>query len=104
MTDTLKAITTLDKLSKSELNALKKEISRICEKQYRKGYQHGYVHTKADLVTAEQVTNFRVKGEKQNYSKVLFPPHFVTEEKASDVILAELAMSDMAILKNIFRG
>jgi hypothetical protein len=49
----------LEKLTKTERKALIMEICRICEKQYRKGYQHGFIHGEQKLVTETQVSDFR---------------------------------------------
>ena len=93
----------ITEMTQAERNALTKEICRICEKQYRKGYQQGVTHLKKGLVTEKQVDDFRGKGSEQNYSKVIEPPYFKREENPINRISAELAMPDMEILNSLFQ-
>ena len=92
----------INELTKSEKTELVKEICRICEKQYRKGYQHGFFHGKEKLVNEDDVNNFRWKGSDQNYSKVTYPPNFKNKENPVSRVSCELAMPDMDILQSLF--
>jgi hypothetical protein len=102
MTAKEKLRTKVFQMTSAEQKALVKEICRICEKQYRKGYQHGFLDSKKGVVTETQVTNFRGDGILENYSKVVYPPHFKRREKPMDRISVELAMPDMEILNALF--
>ena len=86
-------------IERKEKLALVKQICRVCEKQYRKGYKHGFEHCKNDLVTEDEVLNFRVMGIDQGYSTVINPPEFERKENPVGRILAELGMRDMEMLR-----
>jgi hypothetical protein len=92
----------INDLTKAEKKKLVKEICRICEKQYRKGYQHGFTDGKENLVTKEQVNNFRGKGIDQNYSKVVYPPDFKNKINPVRRVFDELAMPEMELLQALF--
>lgn len=92
----------IDELTKAEKTELVKEICRICEKQYRKGYQQGFHYGNKGWVIEEQVTDFRLKGNIQNYSKVVYPPNFKTKDDPVSRILPELRMPDIEILNSLF--
>jgi hypothetical protein len=93
---------TIYKMTKAEQNALVKEICRICEKQYRKGYQHGVGDSKEGLVTEDQANQFRYDGIAENYSKVVYPPFFKQKYDPVGRVSPELAMADMEILNTLF--
>lgn len=80
-----------------------KEICRICEKQYRKGYQHGFTHGNEKIVSEKEVNKFRWKGSEQNYSKVTNPPYFKNKENPILRVSSELAMPNMEIWQPLFR-
>jgi len=88
------------KLTKAEKKALVKEICRLCEKQYRKGYAHGYFQGKDKLVNDKDVNNFRFEGLKQKYSKVVHPPNFKSKESPIQRVSYEI--EKMAILDWLF--
>jgi len=92
----------INELTKAEKIALVKEICRICEKQYRKGYQHGFIHGKEKLVNEDDVNKFRWKGSEQNYSKVTYPPYFNGNKDSISRVSCELGMPDMEFLKSLF--
>ncbi len=92
----------INQLTKVEKLKLVKEICRICELQYRKGYQHGFMDNKDGLVSEKDVNNFRWKGSEQGYSKVINPPNFKRKESPISRIFSELDMPNMEILQSIF--
>ena len=92
----------INQLSKVEKLKLVKEICQICELQYRKGYQHGFMDNKDRLVSEEDVNNFRFKGSEQGYSKVINPPYFKRKESPISRVLSELNIPNMEILQSIF--
>jgi len=53
--------------------ALVKEISRLCEKQYRKGLQQGVRFHKEGYLTEDNVSDFRHDGLRQEYKKAIDP-------------------------------
>jgi hypothetical protein len=86
-------------------NKLKKklisQIQRLCEKQYRKGFQQGFYASNEKQMTKEQVDEFREKGSAQDYKK-LFWPQTKQTEIARDRLLSEMWMKDMDELKSLF--
>jgi hypothetical protein len=80
---------------------LVKQIARLCEKQFRKGYQQGYGACKDNLITEKQVDKFRFDGIIQDYKKVVNPV-FKYKEDAIERLLAESMMSDMQELITLF--
>jgi len=79
---------------------LVKQIARLCEKQFRKGYQQGYGACKDNLITEKQVDKFRFDGSIQGYKKVINPVYKYKED-AIDRLLGESAMDDMQELRII---
>ena len=77
---------------------LTKQIERLCEKQYRKGFQQGFLASQNKLMTQKQVDNFRTNGAKEGYSKVVSP---TTKQKltAKNILLSEINMPNMDELK-----
>jgi hypothetical protein len=65
-----------------------KQIERLCEKQFRKGFQQGYYACKDNHLTQEQVDVFRINGQVEKYDKVIHP-HTNKKELASDRIFVE---------------
>lgn len=80
---------------------LVKQIARLCEKQFRKGYQQGYGACKDNLITEKQVDKFRFDGIIQDYKKVV-NPIFKYKEDAIERLLFESRMSDMQELITLF--
>tara|TARA_Y100000310_G_C20397669_1_gene675861 strand:+ start:178 stop:525 length:348 start_codon:yes stop_codon:yes gene_type:complete len=50
-----------------------KQIRRLCEKQYRKGFQHGYMACDKDLLSPQQASLFHIEGEEQGYKQMRNP-------------------------------
>jgi hypothetical protein len=75
-----------------------KQIGRLCEKQYRKGFQQGYFAKEDNNLTPKEVNDFRYKGVVQNYSKVICP---VSGQKWTSVerLDCEMMMDDMEELR-----
>lgn len=84
-------------MTDTEKKKLVKQILRICEKQYRKGFQQGYNACRVKSVTWAQAVTFRHKGMRQNY-KIVQHPENGFKEYAIDRILMELAMEDISVL------
>jgi len=82
-------------------NKLVKQIARLCEKQFRKGYQQGYGACKDNLITEKQVDKFLFDGIIQDYKKVV-NPIFKYKEDAIERLLFESRMSDMQELITLF--
>lgn len=102
MTSKEKLINKLSEMTNSERKVLVSEICRICEKQYRKGYQQGFDDAKKGLTTQKEVSDFRSKGSIENYAKVVFPPYFKQKANPIDIVSMELHMPDMEILTFLF--
>jgi hypothetical protein len=77
---------------------LVRQIARLCEKQFRKGYQHGFMDCKNNEITEKEVDEFRLTGMKEGYKKVIHPVYGF-EEDSIERLLAESSMSDMNELK-----
>lgn len=75
-----------------------KQIERLCEKQFRKGFQQGYYACENKELSKKQVDDFRFNGISENYSKVV-QPHNGREEIAIYRLVAEIAMPDMDELR-----
>jgi len=82
-------------------NKLVRQIARLCEKQFRKGYQQGFSACKDNLITEKQVDKFRFDGSIQGYKKVVNPVYEYKED-AIQRLLAESSMSDMQELITLF--
>lgn len=74
------------------------QLERLCEKQYRKGFQQGFLASQQKLITEKQVDKFRANGEKECYSKAVSP---TTKQKlcAKNILLSEINMPKMDELK-----
>ena len=81
---------------------LKKQIQRLCEKQYRKGYQHGYIARKDKLLSYSQVCEFRDKGSEQHYKKSINPEN--GRKIDPDLLVIESYMPDMDELIEILNS
>lgn len=88
-------------MDKKLKNKLISQIQRLCEKQYRKGFQHGFYASSEKQMTKEEVDQFREKGSIQNYKKVLWP-QTKQEQIATDRLLSEMDMKDMEELQSLF--
>lgn len=82
----------------NEKRKIIKQIERLCEKQFRKGFQQGYYACKNNELTQKQVDKFREKGSIENYSKVIHP-HDGRKEVAIERLLTEIRMPDMDELR-----
>ena len=72
------------------------QIRRLCEKQYRKGFQHGYIACDEDLLIPHQVTMFRASGADQGYRQVRNPISNLPYPKSyPDLLASECGMDDM---------
>jgi hypothetical protein len=60
----------MDKTTQKKLVA---QIKRLCEKQYRKGFQQGAEFYAAGKITLEQVSDYRHKGSVDGYRKCIDP-------------------------------
>ena len=90
-------------MEKSEQKKIIKQIERLCEKQFRKGFQQGYYACRNNELTKEQVDKFRSNGITENYSKVI-QPHNGRKEVAIERLLAEIAMPDMGELRHFLNA
>lgn len=77
------------------------QIQRLCEKQYRKGFQQGFYASEEKQMTKNQIDQFRQKGIIQDYKKVVWP-QTKQNEIAKDRLLAEMLMKDMDELQSLF--
>ena len=90
-------------MEKSVQKKIIKQIARLCEKQYRKGYQQGFGACKDNLITEKQVDKFRFDGMDEGYSRVINPLNGMKED-AIERLLAESGMSDMRELNLFLKG
>jgi hypothetical protein len=79
---------------KAEHKKIIKQIYRLCEKQYRKGFQQGFYACNEKKLTKEKVDKFRENGMIENYSKVV-NPLMGYSEVPSHRISSEIKMPDM---------
>ena len=91
-------------MDKRTRNKLVKQICRLCEKQYRKGFQHGYFACKENILTENEANEFRWKGAIEEYRKVECPLHWNSKANPIDRVYAETAMEDMNELRCFLRG
>jgi len=88
-----------------ENKKLVEQILRLCEKQYRKGYQHGFMASENKSLSLKSVEKFRDRGTLQDY-KVVEDPLNRRITRAIDRIDSELAMPDMneliALLNEVY--
>jgi len=76
-------------MTNSEKKKIIKQIERLCEKQYRKGFQQGFYACDNSEMTKAQVDKFRCTGENQGYLNVLHP-HTGRKENAKDRLMSEM--------------
>lgn len=81
-------------------NKLIKQILRICEKQYRKGFQQGYYASVDYTINLTDVNKFREHGSKHNYKNCIDPINGKTKDQRH-LILAEISMDDMDELRRL---
>lgn len=87
-------------MDKLEQEKLAKQISMLCEMQFRKGFQQGFYASENKRLTSKQVDKFRTDGAMEKYSKVK-DPYSGVKENSKDRLLAEIGMSDMMELEII---
>jgi hypothetical protein len=80
-----------------------KQICRLCEKQYRKGFQQGFYACMDNRLTQDQVDKFRLDGCREEYKKVI-DPITGTKYKQIDILQREMAMGNMAELRRFMDG
>jgi hypothetical protein len=90
-------------MKKSTQQKLIKQIERLCEKQFRKGFQQGFHACCNGELTVSQVNKFRYDGIIQNYLKVK-QPHTGLLENAKQRLSVEMAMKDMNELELFLDG
>lgn len=90
-------------MEKSIQKKIIKQIYRLAEKQYRKGFQQGFYACEEKKLTKEKVDKFREKGMTENYSKVV-NPLMGYSEVTSHRISAEIAMPDMEELRQFLNA
>jgi len=73
---------------------LVEQILRLCEKQYRKGFNQGAYAIEGDFIKIQDVYEYRNKGSIQDYKKSVSP---FTKQKINllEKLLQECAMKDM---------
>ena len=80
---------------------LQKEIRRLCEKQYRKGFQHGFHASEQKRVAKEHVDAWRMQGSEELYSKCV-DPHDPQMKYLDESKRVESELQDMPFLERIF--
>lgn len=60
-------------MTPSEKKKLAKQVLRLCEKQYRKGFQQGFRVGKNEWMTEKQVSRFREVGSDTGYRQCKDP-------------------------------
>jgi hypothetical protein len=55
------------------LKKLYSQILRLCEKQYRKGFQQGFYACQNNQITKEQVAKWRDNGARNGYMEMIDP-------------------------------
>ena len=63
----------INKIPKAFRKKLIAQICRLCEKQYRKGFQQGATFYNDGLFTMDEVSNFREDGVNNGYKLVINP-------------------------------
>lgn len=89
-------------MNKSQRQKLAYQIARLCEKQYRKGFQQGFHTCINKQMTKEQVDEFRFKGMVMDYCEVRWPQNN-HRQNPFDRLIAESAMPNMNELIAILR-
>jgi len=78
-----------------------KQIQRLCEKQYRKGLQHGVYYAENNIMDSTEALKFRAKGIAENYKKHINPLNS-KPINFHQQLLGEMTMSDMDELQYLF--
>jgi len=94
----------IDNLPIKVKKKLVNQINRLCEKQYRKGIQHGVTFYDEGLLNVETANKFRHQGMSNHYKKPVNPLNFkikYTEEYFNNLMLAELNMKDTDELRRV---
>lgn len=85
-------------MTKQEKIKLKEQIFRLCEKQYRKGLQHGVHYVSGKYTTKEKIDQFRTDGMIERYKVCVDPVNRMLLNQDM-IIMSELNMSDMSELR-----
>ena len=82
---------------------LREQIIRLCEKQYRKGLQHGAHFYKSNFIDLKGARDFRQEGEADGYRQMVNP---LTNKKEDAVfrLVTESSMDDMQELQQLLSG
>jgi hypothetical protein len=83
------------------LKKLYYQILRLCEKQYRKGFQQGFYACQNNQITAEQVNKWRADGAYQGYAKMIDPLNHRNID-AHDQLFAESWMGKTDEIRQFF--
>lgn len=86
-------------MKKSTRNKILKQIERLCEKQYRKGVQHGSL-----LPSMKEANAFRDHGMQNGYRTHEWALGPGKDEPYIDRLMAECSMEDMAELAMFLNG
>jgi hypothetical protein len=78
------------------------QIRRLCEKQYRKGFQQGFYSCMHGIMTKQQVDQFRTDGSCEDYSDVVDP--ITGRVFKYDILSGELAMPGMDELSELLNS
>lgn len=78
------------------------QIKRLCEKQYRKGFQQGFETAINKEMSHSAVNKFRLNGSLEEYKNLEWP-HNGRKEDPSRRLLLECMMSDMEELVALLR-
>jgi len=88
-------------LSLTEKRKIVRQICKLAEKQYRKGFQQGYLASKENRLTEGQVDRFRFDGADQDFTKVI-DPHSGRKFDPIDRLWVEMLMPGMSELIDLF--
>ena len=80
---------------------LVKQVMRLCEKQYRKGFQQGFEACRQQMMSANKVAFWRTRGAMDNY-RFCDDPRTGAKLQQIDLLLAEMRMTAMSELKDLF--
>tara|TARA_R100000734_G_C3297087_1_gene88132 strand:+ start:456 stop:821 length:366 start_codon:yes stop_codon:yes gene_type:complete len=107
----------INKIPKALRKKLILQICRLCEKQYRKGFQQGATFFDDGLFTMDEVSDFRGDGANNRYKLVIDPGHWSkklnphkikpTKKRAyapTSRIMTECYMGDMDELIDFLRS
>ena len=80
---------------------LVRQIRRLCEKQYRKGFQQGFEACRQQMMSANKVAFWRTRGAMDDY-RFCYAPQTGAKLQQNDLLLAEMRMPAMSELKDLF--